>query len=139
MPARVIELGRPASYTLRARSPAQHLSLGMVPVSYERRRWPRTSSQIGKKTLILCYRRVDHRADQYRRARWPALHFCNKRCRFIRALPLAKEAASLIEKETTIDPLRYYRMWERFSTAIYSIGQTLTIVVSYEGSRGSKF
>ena len=28
------------------------------------------------------------------------LHFCNKRCSFIRALPLAKKAASLIEEET---------------------------------------
>ena len=28
-----------------------------------------------KKTLILCYRRVGQRADQYWRARWPALLF----------------------------------------------------------------
>jgi hypothetical protein len=28
---------------------------------------------IEKETLILCCRRVGHRADQYRRARWPAL------------------------------------------------------------------
>ncbi len=42
-------------------------------VSYKSRRWPRASSQIEKETLALCYRRVGHRADQYRRARWPAL------------------------------------------------------------------
>jgi len=35
MTHRVIELGRRASFTLRARSPAQHLSLGIVPVSHE--------------------------------------------------------------------------------------------------------
>ena len=42
-------------------------------VSYERRRWPRASSQIEIETLIWCCRRVGHRADQFRRARWPAL------------------------------------------------------------------
>ena len=38
----------------------------------------------------------------------------------VSAPQLARTAASLIEKETgTIDSLRYYRLWERFSTAIY--------------------
>jgi hypothetical protein len=31
------------------------------------------ASQIEKEILILCYRRVGHRADQFRRVRWPAL------------------------------------------------------------------
>jgi len=30
------------------------------------------------------------------------------------------------------------RRWERFSTAIYSIGQTLTIVVLYENKKVKK-
>jgi hypothetical protein len=33
----------------------------------------KTAGLIEIETLILCYRRVGHRADQYRRARWPAL------------------------------------------------------------------
>jgi hypothetical protein len=42
-------------------------------VSDKRRRWPRASSLIKKETLVLRYRRVGHRADQFRRVRWPAL------------------------------------------------------------------
>jgi hypothetical protein len=42
-------------------------------VSYERRLWPRASSQIEIETLVWRCRRVGHRADQFRRARWPAL------------------------------------------------------------------
>jgi hypothetical protein len=33
----------------------------------------KTAGLFEKETLILCYRRVGHRADKFRRARWPAL------------------------------------------------------------------
>jgi len=42
-----------------------------------------------------------------------------------------RESGQLIEKEITLIHSRNYRMWERFSTAIYSVGQTLANV-SYE-------
>jgi hypothetical protein len=84
------------------------ISCSIFDIQNQPSRRQKTAGLIEKETLILCYRRVGHRADQYRRARWPALlpQTCVSYER--RRWP---QASSQIEKETLI--LCYRRVGHR--------------------------